>query len=321
MPETTKNAHKCPEGNTETSGRNRAYCFTSFLSSEPFYDEVKMKYLGYGLETCPTTKKSHWQGFVYFFDKISIKKAQSYLKIGKSHMETMKGDFTDNVNYCSKEQQFTHFGTVPKQGRRVDLDELAAKIKEGKVSVDEITMETPMLFHQYGRTLERLEEITMRSKFRNWMTTCDWIYGPTGCGKSHKAYSNFNPSTHYVYNCDDSGFWNGYTGQEIVIINEFRGQIPYCTLLDLIDKWPKTVKIKGKSPFPFLARHIIITSSLRPEEAYHNLAEHDKLEQLYRRIKITHLHEPFKVKPKNRRGAALTSALLPSHSSSDSPPN
>jgi len=293
MAKTTENAQKCPKGNTKTLGRDRKFCFTSFLTTEPFYDEANVKYLAYGLETCPTTKKSHWQGFVYFFDKVSIKKAQEILKIGKSHVEFMKGDFSDNEKYCSKEQHYSHFGSKPKQGRRVDLEEISAQIQAGSLSVDKVAIETPIAYHQYGRTLERIEEITLRNKFRNWMTTCDWIYGKTGCGKSHLAYSNFNPSTHYIYNTDDNGFWNGYTGQEFVIINEFRGQIPYGSLLDLIDKWPKTVKIKGKSPFPFLAKHIFITSSMKPEEVYHNLAENDNLDQLYRRIKLIHCIVPY----------------------------
>jgi len=297
MSEPAENAHKCPEGNTKTSGRVRAYCFTSFLETPPHYNEIKVKYLGYGAEICPNTKKSHWQGFVYFFDKVSIKQAQEILKIGKSHMEIMKGDFTDNEKYCSKEQHFTHFGTVPKQGRRVDLEEITEQIKEGKISVDEICLTQPMLFHQYGRTLDRVEKIINRRKYRNWMTTCQWIYGKTGLGKSHKCYEGYNPDSFYIYNCNDNGFWNGYTGQETVIINEFRGQIPYGELLDLIDKWPKFVKIKGSEQTPFLAKHIIITSSLPPAEVYHNLAEHDSLEQLFRRIKVLHLFKAFEQKP------------------------
>lgn len=293
MPETTKKAHKCPGGNTVTPGRARNYCFTSFLSTEPYYNESKVKYLGYGLETCPTTKKSHWQGFVYFFDKVSIKQVQEILKIGKSHIEVMKGDLSDNEKYCSKEQHYSHFGTKPKQGRRTDIETVAKEIQTGSVSVDEIAIQNPIMFHQYGRTLEKLEEIALRQRFRTAMTTCDWIYGETGTGKSHRAFSNYHPDTHYVYNLNDNLFWNGYKGQKIVIINEFRGQIPYGELLDLIDKWPKTVKIKGKSPIPFISEHIVITSCLRPEEVYHNLAESDKLEQLYRRIKILHLVKPF----------------------------
>lgn len=286
-----KNAQKCPGGNTESPGheRSRAYAFTSFLTSEPFYDDKRVKYLGYGEEICPTTQKKHWQGFVYFFDKVSIRTAQMLLKIGKSHMEKIMSDFAHNEAYCSKENHYHHFGTKPQQGKRYDLEMLRDEVMMGKQTVDEICVAQPNMYHQYGRTLERLEQIKNQNIYRQWMTTCDWVYGKTGTGKSHYAFQNYNPNTHYILNLQDNGFWDGYKGQPIVIINEFRGQIPYGELLDLIDKWPKTVKIKGKPSVPFLAHHIIITTSMCPREIYNNLSLNDDLEQLMRRINLIHL--------------------------------
>ena len=47
---------------------------------------------------------------------------------------------------------------------------------------DEIVCEDPEQYHQYGRTLHKLEDIALRKKHRTWMTTCDWLWGPTGVG-------------------------------------------------------------------------------------------------------------------------------------------
>ena len=204
-------------------------------------------------------------------------------------MEEIMSDFAHNEAYCSKENRYHHFGTKPQQGKRYDLEMVRDEISSGSKTVEEICVSHPMLYHQYGRTLEKLEEINLRKKFRTWMTTCDWVYGKTGTGKSHYAFENYHPDTHFVYNPQDNGFWNGYSGQETVIINEFRGQIPYGELLDLIDKWPKTVKVKGKSPIPFLAKHIIITTPMKPSEVYSNLSFNDDLSQLLRRINLIQL--------------------------------
>ena len=76
---------------------------------------------------------------------------------------------------------------------------------------------------------------------------------------------------------NDGGWWDGYTGQETVIINEFRGGIAYSELLDLLDKYPKTVRRRCREPVPFLAKRVIITSVLQPKEVYCNLAENDTL--------------------------------------------
>lgn len=190
--------------------------------------------------------------------------------------------------YGSKDNDYQDFGDKPKQGMRSDLEAIKDDILNGTTTVDDIAIEQPNMYHQYGRTFNKLEDIALRRKFRTWMTTCEWIYGKTGVGKSHKAFENYNPDTHYIYP-NDNGWWDGYTGQETVIINEFRGGIQYSELLDLIDKWPKTVKRRHREPAPFLAKHIIITSSMTPSEVYNNLSINDRLEQLMRRITLTHL--------------------------------
>ena len=180
-------------------------------------------------------------------------------------------------------------GTLPEQGKRTDLAQVIQRITTEETSVDEITMTEPAIYHQYGRTLHRVEDLIMRKKFRNTMTTCDWIYGATGVGKSHLALNDYNPTTHYKLNLLDGGWWEGYTQQNIVVINEFRGQIQYGELLELIDKWPHSVKRRNREPMPFTSKHIIITSSMPPQEIYRNLASQDKIEQLLDRIKLIHL--------------------------------
>ena len=44
---------------------------------------------------------------------------------------------------------------------------------------------------------------------------------------------------------------------------------------------------------PFLSKKIIITSALRPEEVYHNLSQHDSINQLKRRIELVELTETY----------------------------
>lgn len=175
-------------------------------------------------------------------------------------------------------------GVLPKQGKRTDLSEIVESIKTAKTTVDEIKMTSPAIYHLYGRTLHRVEDLMMREKFRNTMTTCDWLYGETGTGNSVTAFKGYNPTTHYKLNLQDNGWWEGYTQQDTVIINEFRGQIPFGELLELIDMHPHTVKRRNREPMPFTSKHIIITSSMTPQEIYKNLAATDKLEQLTRRI-------------------------------------
>lgn len=312
-----ENAQKCPKGNrdkplgtkseeivelaeiTNKKYRSRSLVFTSFDEEEPNHnmnneliEDNQIKYICYGAEVCPKTNKKHWQGYVYFFEKASYTKAKKLLKIKKGWFQYAKATIEDNRTYCSKEGKFKEYGNIPKQGQRVDLDDLKDSIKAGIKTVDEITMENPMMYHQYGRTLSRIEAICLRKKFRTEMTKGFWYHGKTGVGKSHKAFKGFNPDTHYVGNIAQisRGFWTGYTGQTTVIINEFRGQIGFGELLDLVDKWPKTVDIKCGEPVPFLAEKFIITAPLPPQQTYSGMMDKEgNIDQLLRRFEIVEL--------------------------------
>lgn len=267
--------------------KSRLWCFTNYnleFDYIPILNEYNAKYIIVGREVCPSTNREHDQGFIYYNNpKMSVKAVAK--ELGQCHVEKCKGTLEQNCNYCSKDNNVREFGTKPEQGARSDLKCVLNELQIGSKCVDDLVINDPLLYHQYGRTLERAEDIFLRKKFRTRMTECDWIVGPTGTGKSHKAFENYNPDTHYVYP-NDNGWWDGYKGHPIVIINEFRGQIQYAEMLDLIDKWPKTVKRRNREPVPFLAQKIIITSSLRPEEVYYNLHDKDRLEQLFRRITI-----------------------------------
>lgn len=270
------------------STRSRAWCFTlnNYTDvDEKALNEIECQYIIYGKEIAPTTNTPHLQGYIYFKNAITFNSIKKKLP-NKCHIEKAKGSPQENVKYCSKEGNTIFKGQQPIQGERKDLNELRDDILKGK-SVDDIAVEDPEVYHQYGRTLEKLEDIAQRSKFRTEMTTCEWITGPTGSGKSHKAFTNFSPDTHYVLNTEDKGWWDGYKGQDNVIINDFKGEIRYGQLLQLIDKWPYSVPRRNRQPAPFVSKHVIITSIMRPEEVYHKLHERDGIDQLLRRITCT----------------------------------
>ena len=63
------------------------------------------------------------------------------------------------------------------------------------------------------------------------MTEGYWYYGPTHSGKSHIAFEGYTPDKIYVKDLNVM-WWDGYKQQDIVIINEFRGQLKcYMKLL------------------------------------------------------------------------------------------
>lgn len=271
--------------NTKTSKRTRGWCFTSFEKEAPDFDEVVMEYMVYGKEKCPETKKKHWQGFVYYINPKTMSAAKKYLG-DTVHMEPMRGTLKEAIAYCKKDGKWKEFGKEPTQGSRTDLDEIAQKIVEGKISdVCDLADTMPAKYNLYHRTFKQIEDNRLRRKQRTTAPKAYWFWGSTGTGKSHKAAELAEGKTSYWYK-NDNGWWDDYKQQDVVIINDFRGEIAYNELLQMCDKWPYSVKRRNRPPVNFTSDIVVITSSLPPDKIYHNRNSEDKIEQLTRRMEI-----------------------------------
>ena len=276
-----------------TQQKKRLFCFTDFALDADLYDQSKLgfSYCIAGEEVCPSTNRKHWQGFMYFKNARSLSAVRKML--APRNCRACDGNATQNITYCSKDGNIVfEIGDKPSPGKRTDIAAACEEVKNGK-KVDDICLENPEFYHQYGRTLSKIEDIVLRRRFRTEMTVGTWLYGPTAVGKSHDAFTNFGkfpefrPDMMYRFP-DDNGWWDGYTGEDIVIINDYRGSLTYSFLLNLVDKWPMSVRRRCREPVPFLAKHVIITSSEPPWEVYNNLSANDSLDQLHRRFSVVY---------------------------------
>jgi len=258
-------------------------------------EEHEIAFFAWGEEECPKSGKKHHQAFFCMEKKIACG-ARTLNKLGdwfgEKHcfIQAMNGSIKQSEAYCSKEGSYQTIGSLPSQGERTDLNTLKTEIYSGKRKFGDILDSDPVMIHKYGRTLTLLEDRYLRKQFRTEMTKGIWYVGGTGVGKSHKAFEGFHPDTHYQ-KVQDGLWWEDYAGQETVIINDFRGDIPYDMMLQLVDKWPFKVPRRGRSPMPFTSKTVIVTSVLSPEEVYHNRHDKDSLDQLLRRFEIIHLGE------------------------------
>ena len=92
---------------------------------------------------------------------------------------------------------------------------------------------------------------------------------------------------------DVAEWWDGSVGQDNVLLNDFRGEIKYGTMLNLTDKFAYYVKIRQRERVPFLAKKLIVTSSLHPVALYKKLNPDDSIEQLLRRFEVIALNEVY----------------------------
>jgi hypothetical protein len=109
------------------------------------------------------------------------------------------------------------------------------------------------------------------------------LIGPTGTGKSHLAFQEAGDSV-YIKN-PNTKWWDGYRGEEKVIIDEFCGRIDISYLLLWLDKYPCPAEKKCFNTC-LNAKYFWITSNLTVEEWYPD-ARPVHIAALKRRIKVT----------------------------------
>lgn len=288
----------------------RNLCFTlnnytdeeeSFLQNNEFF-----KYIIYGKEI-GESGTPHLQGYVEFTTRIrfntihqwnvrihwehrisTAENAATYCKKGEQSKEEWNIHHSNGPNF-GKNAIIFEKGIRSSQGKRNDLVTLKNEILSGKKTVEQIAEENTSAFHQYGRTLKELEIIRFKKNRRNTMTKGFWYFGKSGIGKSYDAFHNFG--TYYTWSKTSSrdnpfGFQCAYQQEPTVVINEFRGGLPYDCLLELVDEHPLTIPIKNKTALHFNSQNVVVTSALPPWEIYKNRHKEDSLDQFARRFVI-----------------------------------
>lgn len=262
--------------------QSRRWCFTSFDLSKQradIWDPEVMKYLIIGLETCPDTERKHYQGFVIFTEPKRLAACKRILPT--AHWEVTKHDSEKNVAYCSKEGDVETFGELHRADARKRTLEDAL---EECTSVAQFIERYP---HIYARSPKGIcdvyahRERAARVPFEP--VEVIWIYGPTGTNKSRRAFED--GATPVVY---ANGFFSDWGDAKTLVLDDFRGEVPYAKLLTFLDGYRNAVvNIKGGQKRVNVNK-IYITSPNAPGEVYRQqVTKDDSIEQLTRRI--THL--------------------------------
>lgn len=265
--------------------KQRAWVFTLNNYSEDDISHLKnndklktqLKYIVFGREEAPTTGTPHLQGYLYFFNAKKPKEVEKLLG-GKAYISPARGNADTNRAYCAKcDDEFFERGDLPQQGKRNDICDLKELVNKGATMSEIIEVATSYQSLRTAELLMKYQKPRQRDK-----PTVKWYYGETGCGKTREAWEQLGYENTW---CSGRNlkWWDGYSGQKNVIIDDFRGD--FCTfheLLRILDRYPYRVEIKGSSMW-LNADNIIITSCFHPREVYET---REDIEQLLRRIDV-----------------------------------
>lgn len=220
----------------------------------------------------------HYQGVFYLKGPSTCTTLRNKFP-GCGYLAPVK-DTKGAVKYCGKVESRIEGpwerGTMPAQGTRSDLMVCKEIIDRGGRMED--------LFEQsfgnavrYGRGLSTYINLVDKKTPRTWQTICYVYGGDARIGKSEAAREEalaWGGKTFWLtLEGGNMGkvWWDGYDGEENVVIDEFEQQIRLVDLKRIIDSTPYKVPIKG-SHIEFKAKRVWILSNSLPEEWYRKAA-------------------------------------------------
>lgn len=276
---------------------HRALCFTAFLEAEQTDQDVLIPsewpdvvYCVWQLELCPETHRLHHQGYVEFSDQKRYDWVHKHCDgLETAHLEPRGGTQDAAIAYCMKKESHVdgpwEFGVRKSQGKRKELDIIRGKLRNG-VSEREISDDHFGSWVRYRKSFIEYMRLHNLEVVRNWPMKLIFLIGPSGTGKSWKA--RHDPEFAGAYWKIPGKWWDGYNGQETVVVDEMYGhRFPFGDLLLLIDRYPFQVETKG-AVVQFTSLKIVFTSNQEPEHWYSGEKTHqvswDK-NPLNRRIK------------------------------------
>ena len=236
------------------------------------------------LEQCPKTGRIHLQ---YMIQMDRSRQLARVRKISaQTHWEPVRGSCAQARAYCTKEETRVdgpwEFGQMTTQGKRRGLEEAIDAVKLGN-PIKEIASEFSMVWVGHYKGLLNLRQTlgleADRRQFGPEGPEVWVLWGPTGTGKSRFAAEQWPDA---FWKAPDDKWWDGYNGQETVIIDDFKDYgMKLLDMQRLLDRYPLWVEVKGGS-VPMLAKRYVLTSNTHPDEWY---AKADPGKTLMRRIK------------------------------------
>ena len=189
------------------------------------------------------------------------------------------------------------------QGKRNDLDEIEEMLNNG--ATPEEIFETSFRYRKYEKMIKadylarRIKETPLVKDMWN-----EYHWGRSGSGKTYTYIKLCEKYPDEVYLCNDyansgasGGGFDFYSSNpaKIVILDEFRGNIPYAQLLSLLDVYSRNQQHCRYQNVYNLWTSVVICSIYPPEKVYSFMVDDtqksvDSIQQLLRRLNVIVYH-------------------------------
>jgi len=208
-----------------------------------------------------------------------------------AHIEKAYGSAKENRDYIRKEGKwaedkkaetsvegsFMEWGSLPNEGEEKDpkMFKLLQSVKDG-LSTTEIIDETPS-FAFKSRDIDVLRQTYLAERYRreNRQIEVHYLFGASGSGKTRSIYEK-HPAEDICRVTDYSRNgvrFDAYTGQDVLVFEEFSSQVPIEDMLNYLDIYPLNLPARYSDRVACFTK-VYITSNLPLSAQYAFVQQH-----------------------------------------------
>jgi hypothetical protein len=230
---------------------------------------------------------AHWQVMVVFKKPITVTKVKTHFN-RETHVEPTRSAAANQ--YVWKDDT-----AVP--GTRFELGELKFKrnckedwnkVREQACAGDLHVIPGDIFIRCYSN-LRKIKSDYQRPIIRP-VQVVNVFWGISGSGKTKRVFEEAGDE--YYIKMSSTKWFDGYQGQQHIIVDEFTGQVAVEHLLKWLDRYPCSVEIKGSQVY-LNTTTWWFTSNINPKDWYPNIPE-EQYNALRRRFtNVVHFNKPF----------------------------
>lgn len=240
-----------------------------------------------------TTGTYHTHIFLYSPSPIRFSTVKN--RFPTAHIDKTYGSAKENRDYIRKEGKwaetdkaetnlpdtFLEWGDMPaeKEEKAPQMYKLIQEVRDG-ISTADIIEGSPNLAFRV-RDIDTLRQTLLSDRYasENRKIEVWYIFGASGTGKTRGIYERHDAKdicriTNYRNGRGIS--FDGYTGQDVLVFEEFHSQIPIEDMLNYLDIYPLSLPARYSDRVACYTR-VYITSNLPLEKQYRNV-QWDSLE-------------------------------------------
>lgn len=265
-----------------------------------------------GVVVCVSLKGLYHAHIACYGNTTTLKKVSDIFF--QAHTEPQLGGKAELRAYLLKEGKYAEKGEQvlcfkglenieDVQGKRNDLEEIEELLNNG--ATPEEIFETSFRYRKYEKMIKadylarRIKETPLVKDMWN-----EYHWGRSGSGKTYTYIKLCEKYPDEVYLCNDyansgtsGGGFDFYSSNpaSIVILDEFRGNIPYAQLLSMLDVYSRNQQHCRYQNVYNLWTSVVICSIYPPEKVYSFMVDDtqksvDSIQQLLRRLKVIVYH-------------------------------